>query len=149
MASSHRTTVGILDMSRHLCRWEKKCHDLICFIAIDRGQFLTPFDTFGNRYVPYRITFQPVHPKSHVVAKYSHGCSVLLAITYRTSDLVTLPQHESSSRHSLKIIETHTPHHHTTRYHNKMPTTGEHHKIKLEGFCEHLNSICCIDKIAK
>ena len=29
-----------------------------------------------NVYVPYRVTSQTVHHKSHVSAKYSHGCSV-------------------------------------------------------------------------
>ena len=74
-------TPSILDMSRHFGRWEKKCRNLICFITIDtsciyRGQFLAPYDTFDNRYLPYRVTFQTVHTKNHVGAKYSHGCSM-------------------------------------------------------------------------
>ena len=100
MAGSHRTVVGILDMSQHFWRWAKNCRDLICFIKIDtsciyRGQFLAPYDTFRHlstpfdtfrhlstplttviTYVPYRVTFQTVHPKRHMDAKYSHGCLV-------------------------------------------------------------------------
>ena len=34
------------------------------------------YETFDNRYVSYRVTFQTVHLKSHAGAKYSHGCSV-------------------------------------------------------------------------
>ena len=36
----------------------------------------TPFNTLDSRYVPYRVTFQTVHPKSHMGGKYSHSCSV-------------------------------------------------------------------------
>ena len=79
MAGSHRAAVEILDMSRHFFAHRQKCRDLICFIKIDtsciyRGQYrTTPYDSFVNRYVPYGVTFQTVHPKSHVGVKYSHG----------------------------------------------------------------------------
>ena len=46
------------------------------YIVANFSHRMTPYDTFVNRYVPYRITFQTVHPKSHLGAKYSHGCSV-------------------------------------------------------------------------
>ena len=41
---------------------------------------MTTFDTFDNRYVPYRVTFQTVHPKSHMGEMYSHGRGLLLGV---------------------------------------------------------------------
>ena len=40
---------------------------------LNRGRFLAPYDIFDKRYVPHRVTFPTVRPKSHVGAKYSHG----------------------------------------------------------------------------
>ena len=46
----------------------------------------TPFNTFDNRYVPYRVSFQAVHPKNNVNANYSHGYSECLSNNKLESD---------------------------------------------------------------
>ena len=46
---------------------------------------VSPFGTFDNRYVTtvtYHVTFQTVHPKRHVGAKYSHSCRCQLGIRH-------------------------------------------------------------------
>ena len=52
-------------------------HNWYIIYISTRGHCLASYDTFDNSYVPYRDTFQTVHPKNHTGAMYNHGCSVL------------------------------------------------------------------------